>query len=217
MRHSDLRHLAGKGAAEWPKGESNKYPKAFRQMALERMRTCDNVSALAQELGVDRTVLYHWRDQAPGGAGMTAASPVRELRKEIRDLKRVLAEKALEVDFFKGALQKVEARRQRDSGTGATASTTQIREVMPMQGGLSVERMCHWQGQPGGILPVVAGAGAGGRSMAVRSAIQQIALEHRRRYGYRRVTAELRRRGMVVNHKRVAAIMREDNLLAVQS
>ena len=31
--------------------------------------------------------------------------------------------------------------------------------------------------------------------MEVRSTIQQIALEHRRRYGYRRVTAELRRRG----------------------
>ncbi len=53
-------------------------------------------------------------------------------------------------------------------------------------------------------------------AMEVRSAIQQVALEHRRRYGYRRVSAELRRRGMLVNHKRVARIMREDNLLAVQ-
>ncbi|MFI5305085.1 MAG: IS3 family transposase [Nitrospiria bacterium] len=52
--------------------------------------------------------------------------------------------------------------------------------------------------------------------MEVRSAIQQIVLEHRRRYGYRRVTAELRRRGMLVNHKRVSRLMREDNLLAVQ-
>jgi transposase InsO family protein len=52
--------------------------------------------------------------------------------------------------------------------------------------------------------------------MAVRSAIQQIAVEHRRRYGYRRIAAELRRRGMLVNHKRVARIMREDNLLGVQ-
>jgi putative transposase len=50
----------------------------------------------------------------------------------------------------------------------------------------------------------------------VRSLIQQIALEHRRRYGYRRITAELRRRGMQVNHKRVVRIMREDNLLALQ-
>ena len=52
--------------------------------------------------------------------------------------------------------------------------------------------------------------------MEVRSTIQQIVLEHRRRYGYRRVTTELRRRGLIVNHKRVARLMREDNLLAVQ-
>jgi putative transposase len=52
--------------------------------------------------------------------------------------------------------------------------------------------------------------------MDVRSAIQGIAVAHRRRYGYRRITAELRRRGLLVNHKRVARLMRADNLLAVQ-
>jgi hypothetical protein len=52
--------------------------------------------------------------------------------------------------------------------------------------------------------------------MEVRSVMQRIAVEHRRRYGYRRMSAELRRRGMVVNHKRVLRMMREDNLLAVQ-
>ncbi len=102
----------------------HKYPKAFRQMAVERMRNCDNVSELAKELGVDRSALYHWRNLTPGEAGATASSPVRELRKEIRDLKRVLAEKSLEADFFKGALQKVEARRQKGSSSGETASTT---------------------------------------------------------------------------------------------
>jgi putative transposase len=53
-------------------------------------------------------------------------------------------------------------------------------------------------------------------AMEVRAAVQQVALEHRRRYGYRRVTAELRRRGLAVNHKRVARLMQEDNLLAVR-
>jgi putative transposase len=52
--------------------------------------------------------------------------------------------------------------------------------------------------------------------MAMRVAIQEIVLAHHRRYGYRRVAAELRRRGMVVNHKRVLRMMREDNLLAVR-
>lgn len=83
----------------------NKYPKAFWRMALQRMRSCDNVSALAHELGVDRTVLYHWRNLMPGEDGTTANSPVRELRKEIRDLKRVLAEKAMELDDTLNRLQ----------------------------------------------------------------------------------------------------------------
>ena len=56
----------------------------------------------------------------------------------------------------------------------------------------------------------------GEEEMEVRSAIQQIVLEHRRRYGYRRVAVELRRRGMALNHKRVLRLMREDNLLSVQ-
>jgi len=52
--------------------------------------------------------------------------------------------------------------------------------------------------------------------LALRSAIQDLVLEHRWRYGYRRVTAELRQRGMIVNRKRVARLMREDNLLTVR-
>jgi putative transposase len=43
--------------------------------------------------------------------------------------------------------------------------------------------------------------------------IQRICLKHRF-YGYRRVTAALRRQGMVVNAKKVQRLMREDNLLA---
>lgn len=88
---------------------------------------------------------------------------------------------------------------------------------MSRQGGLRIERMCQ--------LAHVSRAGfyrswqehqPMEEDMDVRSAIQGIAVAHRRRYGYRRITAELRRRGLLVNHKRVARLMREDNLLAVQ-
>ena len=50
----------------------------------------------------------------------------------------------------------------------------------------------------------------------VRAVIQEIALAHRRRFGYRRIAAELSRRGLQVNHKRVVRLMREDNLLAIR-
>jgi putative transposase len=53
-------------------------------------------------------------------------------------------------------------------------------------------------------------------AMVVRAAVQEVALKHHRRYGYRRVTADLRREGMVVNRKRVLLIMRSDNLLAIR-
>ena len=46
----------------------------------------------------------------------------------------------------------------------------------------------------------------------VRDAIEQIAATYPR-YGYRRITAELARRGQTVNHKRVLHIMHEENLL----
>jgi transposase InsO family protein len=51
---------------------------------------------------------------------------------------------------------------------------------------------------------------------AVRAAIHEIALANRRHYGRPRITHELRRRGMSVNHKRVGRILREDNLLAIR-
>src|SRR5258706_6750340 len=44
-----------------------------------------------------------------------------------------------------------------------------------------------------------------------------MAVDHRRRYGYRRIAAEMRRRVLPVNHKRVMRIMAEDNLLAVRA
>ncbi|MGA2330047.1 MAG: IS3 family transposase, partial [Bryobacteraceae bacterium] len=53
------------------------------------------------------------------------------------------------------------------------------------------------------------------RDLDLRDQIQRIALEWPC-YGWRRVTEELRRRGWVVNHKRVRRIMREDNLLCLR-
>lgn len=50
---------------------------------------------------------------------------------------------------------------------------------------------------------------------AVRDAVQRVALAHRR-YGYRRVAAQLRQEGVVVNHKRVLRLMAEDNLLCLR-
>ena len=109
------------------RGRYRKYSKEFRQTAVERMMQCDNIVRLAEELGMPPRLLYHWRDRHMSKAanGQRAAGK-REmrLRNEISQLRRVLADKTLEADFFRGALQKVEERRQQSGISGETASTT---------------------------------------------------------------------------------------------
>jgi transposase-like protein len=109
-----------------------RYSPEFRRMAVERMRNSENICALAQELGINRDLLYRWRGQFEASptletaASASASEDPRDarLRDENKLLKRALAEKSLEVDFFRGALQKVAARRQQSKESGARASTT---------------------------------------------------------------------------------------------
>jgi transposase len=104
-----------------------RYSDEFKQMCVERMKQCGNIGALAKELNIHRRVLYRWRDQlepVTKKEGVPPQSGEARLRNEVSQLKRALADKTLEVDFFKGALQKIEARRQQQDVTGAKASTT---------------------------------------------------------------------------------------------
>jgi transposase-like protein len=96
-------------------------------MVVERMKGCNNITALAKELGLERKLMYTWRDQLePEARADRPPIETREakLEREVRRLKGALADKTLEIDFFKGALQKVAARRQQQDVTGAKASTT---------------------------------------------------------------------------------------------
>jgi transposase InsO family protein len=89
--------------------------------------------------------------------------------------------------------------------------------ISSLQGKLSVERMCSLaQVSRTGFYRWLRKKEPAAEEMAVRAAIQEIATEHRRHYGYRRITAELRHRGMVLNRKRVLRMMQEDNLLAIR-
>jgi len=199
-----------------------RYSQKFRRRAVARMNACENIVRLSRELGLNRSLLYKWRyrleppDVQGEGAAPTHNSRESRLRREVNKLKRLLADKTVEVDFFRNALQKVGARRRQSDISGEKASTTKFE--MPLQGNLSIERMCQLaQVSRAGFYRRLQGRVPVEADMTLRSAIQEIALEHERHYGYRRITAELRRRGMMVNHKRVARMMRSDNLLTIQN
>ena len=104
----------------------------FKQQVVDRMKTCENIGALARELKLQRKLLYTWKYQLEGrpeprhaNLGTTAEDrKEKRLQDEITKLKVALADKALETDFFKSALLKVKEGRQQSSAVGATASAT---------------------------------------------------------------------------------------------
>jgi transposase-like protein len=104
--------------------KGQRYSNEFRRQAVERMCGCDNIMRLARELGICRRVLYNWCDRLDQNNPAPARSREMILRKQILRLKRLLANKTLEVDFFKHALQRVGARRRQNYRPGDMASTT---------------------------------------------------------------------------------------------
>ena len=103
-----------------------KYTEEFRRQAVERMPESKSLRGLARELGINHHLLYEWRERMAdlSDQRVTGKRKIRQQEKELNELKRLLAEKTLEVDFFKGALQKVAARRQQRNANGEPASTT---------------------------------------------------------------------------------------------
>ena len=103
-----------------------KYTEEFRRQAVERMKTSNNIRALARELGIDKRLLYDWRERAADLSDQRrpANRKARQRASELKELQRLLAEKTLEVDFFRGALQKVAARRPASNANGERVSTT---------------------------------------------------------------------------------------------
>jgi len=112
------------------KKRKGRYTLEFLQYAVERMKVSPSITALAKELGVPRTRLYEWQQtldpqrRETREENWTAADAEKEvLQQQLRQAKQLLAEKTLEVDFLKGALQRIEARRQQSGRPGVVTST----------------------------------------------------------------------------------------------
>jgi transposase-like protein len=103
-----------------------KYSPEFRAQALERLKGCVNVSALARELGISRKWLYLWRDRKPVPSDPRSKGERERdrLRKRVAELERLTGQQAAQIDFFKGALRRVEERRPRNDASGGAASTS---------------------------------------------------------------------------------------------
>jgi putative transposase len=85
------------------------------------------------------------------------------------------------------------------------------------QGEHTIARMCALAGvSRAGYYRHWAASAPRQEETCVRDAVQRVALANKY-YGYRRVAFQMQREGIVVNHKRVLRLMREDNLLCLRT
>ena len=114
-----------------------RYPIGLQRDAVERMKHCEDIAVLAQELGVSRGALYLWKRKAEGLPSYRKAlreaprsweeeeksRQLRELQAQVATLEGELGRRSIEASFFKSALRKVEALRQQPEGLGEMPST----------------------------------------------------------------------------------------------
>ena len=115
---------------------SRRYPVGFQRDAVERMKHCEDIGQLAEELGVSRGALYLWRRKGEGLPSYRAAkrqghpaaseapqvNAIRQLEAKVASLEGELGRRSVEASFFRSALRKVEAVRQTNE-SGETPST----------------------------------------------------------------------------------------------
>lgn len=116
----------------------------FKLQVLSRMDDAPSVTVLAEELGIDRELLYVWRRKyRSGGAGalstlgrpsnlsrltkVLSAEPsadgIEAKQRRIEELERKIGQQQLELDFFRAALRHVREQRLKKGGPGETPST----------------------------------------------------------------------------------------------
>jgi hypothetical protein len=111
-------------------GRPLKFDEDFRKTALERLKGCEYIAGRAKELGISRSQLYRIQRDAlgrkpePKPEAWLKEKAEEGRRRRIADLERLVARQALELDFFKGALLRIEENRRKREQTSGKPSTS---------------------------------------------------------------------------------------------
>ena len=167
--------------------------------AVQQMANGRTATEIAREMGVSKHTIYG-RNQKYGGMSSDDAKRLKHLEEENRRLKIAVADLMLDRDVLKAVISKkrVELVSRREDVAFAMAKfpISQRKACELMQ----IERSsCRYEAKPE-------------RQPEVREEVNRMAEAHPR-YGYRRVTAVLRREGRHVNHKRICRLRRQLGLL----
>lgn len=102
------------------------FTREFKLAALQRLETGASVAEVARAFEVNPNVLHRWRRefrQGPGNA-FPGLGKRRWEEGQVAQLERKIGQQALEIDFLKGCLQRIEEQRQLQAVTGKPLSTS---------------------------------------------------------------------------------------------
>ena len=121
-----------------------RWPQEFKLRAIARMDEAENITALAEELGVSRELMYLWRRKyRAGGADalrrtgrpLNLDRPIDEVfappppgadgmeQRRIAELERKIGQQQLDLDFFRAALLRVREQRPTKGVPGGKTSS----------------------------------------------------------------------------------------------
>ena len=101
------------------------FTKEFKLAAVRRLEQGVSIAEAARALEVNPNVLQRWRRefrQGPGNVFPGNGKP-RWSEGRIAELERKVGQQALEIDFLKGCLQRVEEQRMLQALSGSARST----------------------------------------------------------------------------------------------
>jgi transposase len=96
------------------------FTKEFKLAAVRRLEQGVSIGEAARALEVNPNVLHRWRREFRAGAGnaFPGNGTQRWAEGRIAELERKIGQQALEIDFLKGCLQRIEQQRMLQALTG---------------------------------------------------------------------------------------------------
>ena len=100
------------------------FSREFKLAALQRLERGSSVGEVARAFEINPNMLHCWRQefrQGPGNA-FCGGGQRRWEEGRVAELERKIGQQALEIDFLKGCLQRIEQQRQLQAVTGKPLS-----------------------------------------------------------------------------------------------
>ena len=96
------------------------FTKEFKLAAVRRLEQGVSIAEAARALEVNPNVLHRWRREFRQGTGnaFPGDGKARWSEGRIAELERKIGQQALEIDFLKGCLQRIEEQRMLQALTG---------------------------------------------------------------------------------------------------